>query len=89
MDLQETHPLLFDFFAGYFPDADLDGLTDKEIVAQFIEQNTPKIVSETQNALITLNNAPIVLQNIADEANRYFESSEEIMKWLEMIKENF
>lgn len=89
MDLQEAYPILFDFFAGYFPDADLDGLTDTEVVAQYISHNSADIVKQTLDALTSLPNDTDVLKSIASEANRHFESTEDIKDWLTTIKAVF
>lgn len=87
--LKDTHPILFDFFAGYFPDADLDGLTDVEVVQQFISYNSDEIVLQTKNELNNLPKDDFLLNNIAKEANRFFESTEEINEWLDLIKNQF
>lgn len=87
MKLQDTNPLLFDFFAGYFPDADLDGLTDKEVVFLFTDNNPHEVILKTEEALDTLKSNDVYLLNtIAKEANQYFETPEEIWEWIQMIK---
>lgn len=90
MILQEKHPLLFDFFAGYFPDADLDGLTDNDVVLQFIANNNKDIIEKTKASLYTLDTTNhLLLEDIANEANRYFETNKETKNWIEMIKTSF
>lgn len=84
--LQETHPILFNFFAGYFPEADLDGLSDEQVVLQYIKMNTIEVIEETKRELNLIANDEEVLQAIAADANRYFESTDEIQQWIEMIK---
>ena len=87
MKLQDTNPLLFDFFAGYFPDADLDGLTDKEVVLLFADNNPREVIQKTKEALDTLKSNDVYLLNtIAKEANQYFETPEEIWEWLQITK---
>lgn len=90
MNLQEKHPLLFDFFAGYFPEADLDGLTDEQVVDQFILNNNNEIIEKTKKQLSSIDfNDDFLLKNIINEANRYFETTEEILDWLKMILKRF
>lgn len=36
MTFQEKYPKLFQFFAGYFPDADFEDLTDEEVVSNYL-----------------------------------------------------
>jgi len=87
--LQDTHPLLFDFFAGYFPDADLDGLSDIQVTQQYISDNSEEINTLTLEKLNTIDDDEYLLQAIAKEANRYFENIYEIKDWLQMIKNTF
>ncbi|OJJ17966.1 hypothetical protein BKI52_29355 [marine bacterium AO1-C] len=86
MSLEEQHPSLFQFFAGYFPEADLDGLTDVEVVADFKKKNPQQVVQETQTALKKIPKEDSVLQEIANEANRYFETTEDAWQWVQMIR---
>jgi len=86
MSLEEQYPVLFQFFAGYFPEADLDGLTDIEVVADFKQKNPQYVIQETQIALGKIPNEVAVLQEIADEANRYFETTVEAWEWVQMIR---
>ncbi|SNR16220.1 hypothetical protein [Tenacibaculum jejuense] len=88
-DLQSTHPLLFDFFAGYFPDADLDGLTDIQVTEQFITINSNELVQQTFESLTRIDDNAQVLENIVIEANRYFENTNEIQKWVLSLIEVF
>ncbi len=90
INLQEKHPLLFDFFAGYFPEADLDGLTDEQVVDQFILNNNNEIIEKTKKELISIDfNDKFLLNVITNEANRYFETTEDILDWLNMISKKF
>jgi len=86
MSLEEKHPVLFQFFAGYFPEADLDGLTDAEVVTDFKQKNPQKVIQETQTALAKISKEETVLQAIADEANRYFEAIDAAWDWVQMIR---
>ncbi len=90
INLQEKHPLLFDFFAGYFPEADLDGLTDEQVVDQFILNNNNEIIEKTKKELSNIDfNDKFLLNIITNEANRYFETTDEILNWLKMISNKF
>lgn len=86
MSFENKYPVLYQFFVGYFPEADLDGLSDQEVVVQFIEQNPTEIVKDTQKALNELPDDVTLLKEISRDANRYFETPEAFRNWIEMIK---
>lgn len=86
MSLEQQYPPLFQFFAGYFPEADLDGLTDVEVVADFKQKNPQSVIQETRAALNKVPKEAQVLQQIAQEANRYFETTEDAWAWVQMIR---
>ncbi len=89
IDLQDTSPLLFDFFAGYFPDAELNGLTDEQVVKQFIDINISFIVKATKKELIQLTADSELLPSIAKEAKKQLEAPDDIWQWIEIIKGAF
>lgn len=86
-NLIEKSPELLNFFAGYFPEAEFTGATDKDVVENYILTNNIETVKQTQQQLQALENDPEVLKIIAREVNKHFETSEKIWKWVEMIKE--
>ena len=86
MSLEKQHPSLFQFFAGYFPEADLDGLTDVEVVADFKQKNPQTVIQETLTALSKIIQEETILQEIANEANRYFETTEDAWNWVQMVR---
>lgn len=85
MNFDDKYPDLFQFFAGYFPEADLDGITDEEVVDNFCAKNPedlPIAVSQQLRQLINDNETwPAALE----VANRYFESREQTEEWMLMI----
>lgn len=86
MSFEKQYPALYQFFVGYFPEADLDGLSDQEVAAQFIEQNPLKIIQDIRKALNELPDDLTLLKEISREANRYFETPEALRNWIDMIK---
>ncbi|MGG5210116.1 hypothetical protein ACQWU4_14395 [Chryseobacterium sp. MIQD13] len=92
MNFIKDYPNLFHFFAGYFPDADFDNLTDEEVVANYIDdcsksEFSKKELQRTKEELdILINNIDNYWFEVGDEANRYFENSQDALKWLNMIK---
>lgn len=86
MSLEQKYPVLFQFFAGYFPEADLDGLTDPEVVAEFKKLNPPEVIQETVTELANITNDSPWLGEISKEANRYFATNEAAWEWVKMIK---
>ena len=93
MDINNVYPNLLQFFGGYFPDADFEGLTDKEVVKNYISDclKSEKSIKELKDTKIELD---ILIDNLklweelTFEANRHFESYYDALKWLEMIKQD-
>ncbi|UII26197.1 hypothetical protein LVD15_23305 [Fulvivirga maritima] len=86
MTFEQKYPFTFQFFASYFPEADLDGLTDQEVVHQFTQQNPPEVIQQTLDELHLLINDNSSWPEALSTANRYFPNNSEIQSWLEMIK---
>ncbi len=94
MNFKEHYPKLFQFFAGYFPDADIDDLTDEEVVSNYIadcnkpEKSKNELI-ETKNELnFLIENVENYWQEIGQESNRYFATSADALEWLKMIKQS-
>lgn len=92
MNFKDRFPHLVQFFGGYFPDADLDDLTDKEVVLGYIKDSNKSEFSKKslekakQELSILIYEIDSYWQDVEDEANRYFEDSQGALKWLNMIK---
>jgi hypothetical protein len=79
---------LRNFLGAWFPDADIEGLGDKEVVESFL--NTPNkqehgAVRHELAELLRLVDLPV--ETISKEANRHFESDAECRRWLEQVAE--
>ncbi|AKK73615.1 hypothetical protein OK18_14310 [Chryseobacterium gallinarum] len=93
MNFESEFPQLTQFFGAYFPDADFENLTDKEVVSNYIadcnkseaSKKILKIVKEKELPAL-INNVEVHWEYVRDEANRYFENSQDALKWLNMIK---
>lgn len=89
MTLKNDFPELYHFFVGYFPDADFDGLTDEEVVNNFIEdhQDRKKALEKVKSDIVTLiEKLEDYWEDVGAESNRYFETKFEALEWLIMIK---
>lgn len=91
MSFIKDYPNLFQFFVGYFPDADFENLTDEEIVSEYVLEhkkydNYQKIIQLIKNIEKLINNIDNYWEEVGDEANRYFKNSQEALVWLNMIK---
>lgn len=92
MDFKKKIPNLYQFFGAYFPDADFDDLTDEEVVENYITDcNKSEVSIKTlgkvkEELLILIENIDSYWQEVGDEANRYFENSNDALEWLMMIK---
>ncbi|MBT2620283.1 hypothetical protein [Chryseobacterium sp. ISL-6] len=92
MNFKKEFPNLDQFFAGYFPDADFDNLTDEEVVENYIADcNSSEVSKKTLDKVreelpLLIDNIESYWQIVGDEANRYFENSHDALEWLMMIK---
>ena len=86
MSIVNQLPTLFSFIAAWYPDADLEGMDDREVVRAYLKTVTTneraKAISECKQLLEV---SPLPLQVIADQAWRLFPSDAECRVWLEMI----
>lgn len=93
VNFKKDYPELFQFFAGYFPDADFDGITDEDVVAIYVadcikSENSKIELEKTKKELINLiDNIEKYWQEVGKEANRYFHSSIDALQWLNMINQ--
>ena len=86
MKLDQQYPELANFLGSEFPDADLEGLSDEEVVKRYAFRASPKMrsrVIEKGKALLAEKVFP--REEISYEANRYFSDSEDARQWLTMI----
>ena len=88
-NLIENTPDLLNFFAGYFPLAEFDGLTDEQVVTNYMVSNTKETIVQTKKELDALQKDSDVLEIIAREANKYFESCDDTWQWIQKIKEMY
>ncbi|AKK73614.1 hypothetical protein OK18_14300 [Chryseobacterium gallinarum] len=91
MSFEKDFPRLVQFFGAYFPDADFEDLTDEEIVSEYVSKhkkydNYQKIIQLIKDIEKLINNIDYYWEEVGDEANRYFENSQDALKWLNMIK---
>ncbi|KAA1247715.1 contact-dependent growth inhibition system immunity protein [Aquimarina sp. RZ0] len=87
--LEEKYPYLFQFFTGYFPESDLDQLTDYEVVQKYLKENSETVLTKTKKELQELLNDGDIWKEIGIEINRYFGNDKEIKAWLEMVSSQF
>ncbi|WP_378185856.1 hypothetical protein ACE939_12165 [Aquimarina sp. W85] len=87
--LYENYAHLYQFFTGYFPEADLDGLTDTQVVALYITENEQDVITSTHQELLRVMTDTSVWNEIAEAANRYFENEKALQAWLAMIAKQF
>jgi hypothetical protein len=86
MSFVEKYPRLWNFFAAYFSDADLNNLTDEVVVAEYkseIQENDlQQVVAELDKLIVDTS----CWEQAADDANRYFATQEENLAWLRMVR---
>lgn len=77
---------LWNFLGSWFPDADVEGLDDSQVVRNFLatgNQHEIELVRHQGQRLLSLEALPV--EKIALEANRYFEDENACRAWLERI----
>ncbi len=91
MSIKIKYPELFQFFGGYFSDADFENITDEEVVSRYVsdcnvsERSKLELENATKELEDLINNIKEYWQEVGQEANRYFKTSDEALEWLEMI----
>lgn len=91
MRLRDQYPKLANFFSSWFPDADLDGLEDQDVVAEFLR--TPNV--DEHNAVraelerLLNQSETLPCEDIGKEANRFFESEDDCRSWLSLLNNEF
>lgn len=86
MSLKRLHDLA-NFLGTWYPDADLDGLSDMEVAHKFKCAATSvelQQVIEQLDELLSSND--IDLREVSEEANRSFRSLSECEDWLRAIR---
>lgn len=91
MRLREKYPKFANFLGAWFPDADLEGLDDKDVIANFLQTPNLDEHNVVRAELKKLLNESELLpyDDISQEANRYFESEDECRAWLLMLNNEF
>ncbi len=85
MNFNLKYPNLSQFLSSYFPDADLDGLTDQQVAIEFAKTNPEEIVTVTLEELKKVIDDQSSFEAVGIEANRYFENNQAVLDWLKMI----
>ena len=87
MSISNDYPKLANFLGSWFPDSDLEGLSDEEIVNDFVKKSRRKYVYDVLaefESLLRLETIPH--DDIGKEANLYFDGEEDCLKWIKEIE---
>ena len=91
MRFRIRYPGLFQFFGGYFPDADFEDITDEEVVLRYVsdcsaseisKQELERTIREIEDLIVNIEE---YWQEVGEEANRYFKTSHDALEWLSLI----
>ena len=86
MNLQLQYPSLWSFLAAWFPDADLEEMSDAEAAREFCKvtraAEVRKVIEEGERALADMSSIWI---EIGDEANRAFVDAANAERWLRSV----
>ena len=76
-------PDLLHCLLGYFPEADIEGLTDEQAAKQCIKELDPNVrLSTIEQGNKLLSEVEFPWQEVGRAANRYFESDSAAKDWL-------
>ena len=79
---------LFNFLGAWFPDMDIEDITEEEVVEKYkktIEQDELKsIILDIQNIKIEIDN---YWEQVMKETNLFFKNSNEVSEWLDLINQ--
>lgn len=89
MKLRDKYPKLANFLGAWFPDADLEALDDRQVIAKFLRTPDQYEHNAVRGELVKLldESAPLPWDDVGREANRHFESEEECRSWLSIVKD--
>ncbi len=77
---------LYDFFAGWIAEADLEGASDEEQLRAYLRTEDPGVALRARNQLVKiLGLRRLPFSDIRDEANRSFRDEEETRAWLQSL----
>lgn len=88
MKFRDKYPKLANFLGAWFPDADLENLEDREVIAHFLQTPNKDEHNAVRGELEKLLNdsEPLSCDDVGQEAN-HFENEKECRLWLSMVKD--
>jgi hypothetical protein len=87
--MREKYTELFDFLDAWFPDADLEGLSDTEVAHRYLTVESPETKAKTIQQITDLLNEPVLpCAELGLAANRCFNSESEWREWLNELARN-
>jgi len=90
MEIKEKYKRLWGFVVCYFGDG-YDGKTDKDIVNEALSENSPEYNKEIHQDILKFiddkNFSLAEKHDFLDSCNRYFETKNEIIDWLNLISD--
>jgi len=85
-DFRRQHPVLSNFLGGWFPEIDLDGITEEQAATDFVRSSSRKELEMVlKEGEATLLEEPFPWLEIEFDSNRARESEGEAKAWLEHI----
>src|SRR5262245_59980032 len=86
MCVAEQYSTLANFLAAWFPEADLDGLSDEDVGKRFaLTRRAGALSTTTQPAWPVLDERELPWEFWSREANRHFESPDAGRAWMHRI----
>lgn len=87
MNIKNDYTHLYDFIASWFPDADFDDLSDRDIVISFRKVSSIDTINIIINEIsLLMIDAEASIKKISHCANIDFDGEMELLNWLTLIK---
>lgn len=87
MNIKNNYNHLYNFIASWFPDADFDDLSDRDIVISFRKVSSIDTVNSIINEISSLIiDSESSIKEISQCANIHFNDEMELITWLSQIK---
>lgn len=86
MPFREDYPKLSNFLGSWFPDADLEEMSDEEVARKFKSiSNAVERDAVLEEGERLLRQTALPLEEVEDEANRSFEDEDDARRWLSSV----
>ena len=88
MNITDSYPNLYNFLASWFPDADFDELSDRDIVISFKNVSSiDKVNMIIEELSLVISDGELSIEDVSQCTNIHSNDKLELINWLTEIKE--